>query len=145
LRAATDIRAGSFVKVEYLDPAAEGKPTFEIELRDAAGREWEFMCDARSGAIYEIEQEVDSAEHELFKRHAKVSEEQVRSAVLQLYPGEIEEVEYEIESDGQAVYELDVVDEAGTEFKIEVNAASGNIIEVSVEKWEIGEEVDERR
>jgi len=142
LRAASEIRSGDFVTVEYLDPAAQGKPSYEIEVRDSAGREWEFMCHARRGTIYEIEQEVGSAEHELFKRNAKVTEEQARSTVLQLYPGEIEEVEYEIKSNGDAVFEVDVVDEGGTEFKVEVDAANGEIIEVSVEKWEIGEESD---
>lgn len=144
LHAALQIQAGEFVKLEYLDPSAEGVPAYEIEVRNAAGREWEFMCNADTGAIFEIEQEADSADDPLFKKHAKVDLKAAKDAVLALYPGTIEEVEYEIEANGDASYEIDVVDANGTEFKVEVDAASGDIIEVSVEQWEIGEEPDEK-
>jgi hypothetical protein len=40
---------------------------------------------------------------------------------------------------------LDIVDDKGVETRVEVNAANGKIIEVSTEKWEIGEEADEKR
>ncbi len=145
LNAAKQIKSGDFVKLEYLSPSAEGRPTYEIEVRTDTGREWEFMCDASEGTIYEIEQEVDSADHALFKKHAKVNEAQARKTVLELYPGKIEEIEYEIESNGDASYEIDVVDEGGTEFKVEVDAASGKVIEVHIEQWEIGEEPQERK
>ena len=144
LASAQEIQAGEFIKLEYLNPSAEGEPAYEIELRAASGREWEFMCDAEDGTIFEIEQEAESADDPLFKAGMKVSLEDAKAAVMQLYPGEIEEVEYEIESNGDASYEMDVVTESGTEFKIEVDAATGKIIEVAVEQWEIGEEVDER-
>jgi uncharacterized membrane protein YkoI len=145
LNAASQIKSGDFVKVEYLNPSAEGRPTYEIEVRSADGHEWEFMCDANSGMIYEMEQEVDSADHALFKKHAKVSAAQAVETVQGLYPGKIEEIEYEIETNGDASYEIDFVDEGGTEFKVEVDAASGKVIEVHIEQWEIGEESDERQ
>ncbi|MEW8534224.1 MAG: PepSY domain-containing protein [Candidatus Thiodiazotropha endolucinida] len=145
LSAASQIKSGDFIKVEYLNPSAEGRPTYEIEVRTPKDQEWEFMCDASSGLIYEIEQEVDTADHSLFKKHAKISVKQASEAVLELYPGKIEEIEYEIEDNGDASYEIDVVDEAGTEFKVEVDAVSGKVIEVHVEKWEIGEESGERQ
>ncbi|MCG8489324.1 MAG: PepSY domain-containing protein [Chromatiales bacterium] len=145
LHAASQIKQGDFVKVEYLNPSAEGRPTYEIEVRTSSGREWEFMCDATSGMIYEMEQEVESAEDPLFSKHAKVTAKQASDTVLELYPGKIEEIEYEIETNGDASYEIDVVDEGGTEFKVEVDAASGKVIEVHVEQWEIGEEGDERQ
>lgn len=144
LAAAQEIRSGTFLKLEYLDPSAEGSPAYEIELRAADGREWEFMCDAARGTIFEIEQEAKSADDPLFKAGAKVSLDDAMETVLKLYPGEIEEIEYEIEANGDASYEMDVVDGGGTEFKIEVDAATGAIIEVAVEHWEIGEEADER-
>ncbi|MEW8525723.1 MAG: PepSY domain-containing protein [Candidatus Thiodiazotropha endolucinida] len=144
LHAANQIKQGDFVKVEYLNPSAEGIPTYEIEVRTSSGREWEFMCDANTGMIYEIEQEVGSAADPLFSKHAKVTAKQASDTVLGLYPGKIEEIEYEIETNGDASYEIDVVDEGGTEFKVEVDAASGKVIEVHVEQWEIGEEGDER-
>ena len=54
-------------------------------------------------------------------------------------------VEYELESNGNASYEINLVSADGTEFKIEVDAATGNIMEVPVEAWEIGQEANERR
>jgi len=144
LEAAQAIQAGDFLKLEYLDPSADGEPAYEIELRTAEGREWEFMCDAEDGTIFEIEQEASSVDDPLFKAGMKVTLEEAKQKVMSLYPGEVEEVEYEIEANGDASYEMDVVDGGGTEFKIEVDAATGEIIEVAVEHWEIGEESDER-
>jgi uncharacterized membrane protein YkoI len=145
LNAANEVVPGSFVKAEFLDPSAENIPAYEIEVRDAKGHEWELMCDARTGRIFEIEQEVDSADDPLFAGKATLTEAQAVEAALTVYPGTVEEVEFEIESDGSATYEIDVITENGKEFKIEVDAASGAIIEMSVERWEVGEEDSERR
>lgn len=144
LKAAKNVRDGAYVKVEYLKISPAGVPTYEIEIRDDAGTEWELMCNARTGDVYEIETEAASADDEAFAENAKISEKRARQTALDRYPGEIEEVEYEIEANGQPSYEIDIVDEGGTEFKVEVDAVSGDIIEVSVESWEIGEEPDER-
>jgi len=140
LTAVTEIRAGDFIKVEYLSFTDEGKSAFEIEIRDTDGRNWEFECDAGSGNIIEIEQEVDSADDPLFKRRMKVSEAEARDIALSLYPGTIKEVEYEIEANGQASYEFDIQDKYGIEFKVEVDASSGDIVEFQMEKWQIGEQ-----
>jgi len=140
LKAVKAIRAGSFVKVEYLGFADEGGSAYEIEIRDADGREWEFECDAMSSRIIEIEQEVESVNDPLFKKHMQVSESEARKIATELYPGTIEEVEYEIEANGAASYEFDIVDKYNVEFKIEVDASSGEIVEVQIEQWEIGEE-----
>jgi uncharacterized membrane protein YkoI len=78
----------------------------------------------------------------LFKKKMKVSEKEARKIATDLYHGTIEEVEYEIESHGQVSYEFDIVDKYGVEFKIEVDATSGDIVEVQIEKCEIGEEDD---
>lgn len=144
LAAASAVKAGDYVKVEFLSVSPRGVPTYEIEVRGNDGREWELMCDALSGTIYEIEQEARSAAEPLFQEQASVSEAEARAKALSLYPGTIEEVEYELESNGDASYEIDLVNGDGTEFKIEVDAGSGEIIEVSVEAWEIGQEAGER-
>jgi uncharacterized membrane protein YkoI len=103
------------------------------------------MCDARTGRIFEIEQEVDSADDPLFASKAKLTEAQAIEAALAVYPGTVEEVEFEIESNGAATYEIDLITENGKEYKIEVDAASGELIEMAVERWEIGEGASERR
>lgn len=136
-------KAGELIKLEKLNVA--GKPFYEFELRDANGFEWEFMCDVNSGKITEIESEVKSVNSQAFKRHMKVTEEDAAKIALKTYPGVIKEVEYEIEDNGDATYEFDIVNSKGVETKVEVDAATGKIIEVSTEEWEIGEEKDERR
>jgi len=136
-------KPATLVKLEKLN--VSGKPFYEFEVRDAQGTEWEFMCDAVSGAITETESEVTNAESELFKKHLKVPEKEAIAIALKVYPGTVQEVEYEIESNGDASYEIDIVSAKGVETKVEVNAADGKIIEVSTEDWEIGEEPDEKR
>ncbi len=144
LTAASAVKQGDFIKAEYLNVTTGGDPTYEIEVRDDQGTEWELMCSARTGDIYELETEADGADDPAFADAAKISEKEARKIATDRFPGTIEEVEYEIEASGDPSYEIDVVDEGGTEFKLEVDAVSGDIIEVSVEHWEIGEEPAEK-
>ena len=78
-----------FVKVEYLSAGQYDDFSFEIEARDTKGRQWEFMCEADDGNIYEIEQEATSADNPLFKRNVKITEQQARQIATSLYPGTI--------------------------------------------------------
>jgi uncharacterized membrane protein YkoI len=135
-------KKGDFVKLEKLN--VSGKPIYELEVRDAKGFEWEFMCDVNSGKIIETEGEVSSVNSRAFKSKMKVTEEDAAATALKAYPGVIEEVEYEIEENGNASYEFDIVNEKGVETKVEVDAATGKIIEESTEEWEIGEEDNEK-
>lgn len=136
-------KTGDLIKLEKLNAA--GKAVYEFELRDVNGFEWEFMCDVNSGKIFEVESEVNSVNSLAFKRKMKVTEEDAKAIALKAYPGVIQEVEYEIEENGDATYEFDIVNAKGVETKVEVDAATGKIIEVAIEEWEIGEEEDERR
>jgi len=136
-------KTGELVKLEKLN--ADGKAVYEFELEDANGFEWEFMCDVNSGKIIETESEVSSVNSLAFKNKMKVTEEDAKTIALKAYPGVIEEVEYEIEDNGDATYEFDIVNSKGVETKVEVDAATGKIIEVAIEEWEIGEEADEKR
>ncbi|MFU8789073.1 MAG: PepSY domain-containing protein [Methylobacter sp.] len=136
-------KTGTFIKLEKLDRA--GKPFYEFEIKDDKGVEWEFMCDANSGKITETEREVVNADDEAFKKKAKITEKEAIDIALKAHPGTVEEVEYEIEENGDASYEIDIVNDKGVETKVEVNAADSKIIEVSTEVWEIGEEADEKR
>mgnify|MGYP000143703479 FL=1 len=129
-------KTGELVKLEKLN--AEGKAVYEFELEDANGFEWEFMCDVNSGKIFETESEVSSVNSLAFKSKMKVTEEDAKAIALKAYPGVIEEVEYEIEANGDATYEFDIVNSKGVETKVEVDAATGKIIEVAIEEWEIG-------
>lgn len=136
-------KSGDLVKLEKLNVA--GKGAYELELRDNNRQEWEFICDADSGKLTERESEVADPNSQAFKKNVKVTEEDAAATALKANPGTIEEVEYEVEENGAASYEFDIVNDKGVETKIEVDAASGKIIETATEEWEIGEEADERR
>ncbi len=137
------VKDGDLVKLEALE--TNGKDVFSFELVDAEGQEWEFTCDVTTGKIIQQEGEVEAADAEAFAELAKIDEKKATEIVLAKFPGEIEEVEFEIKADGQPVYEFDVEGEGDVETKVEVSAVSGDIIEVSIEKWEIGLEEEERR
>lgn len=138
LHAALQAKTGNVVKVEY---KLEGKtPVYEFDIEAKDGTAWDVECDANSGKIVEIEQEVDSADHPLFKEKAKVSEADARKTALAAHPGEIIEVEYEIEKDGAASYEFDIKTKDGKEFKVEVDATTGKIVEAHQEFYQIGKE-----
>lgn len=139
LEAAAGVRSGTFVKVESIE--FEKKPVYEIEIRNGNGLEHELMCDAGSGKIIEIETEVRSPSDPKF--NAKIDLKSAIGIAQERFSGKVEEIEYEIEEDGQPTYEIDLVDTQGREMKIEVDAISGKIIEESVEKWQIGEEPEE--
>lgn len=136
-------KAGDLIKLEKLNVA--GKGVYELEVVDANRVEWEFMCDADSGKITERETEVADPNSQAFKKNVKVTLEDAIAIAVKAYPGTVQEVEYEVEENGNSSYEIDIVDDKGVETKVEVDAATGNIIETAIEEWEIGKEADERR
>lgn len=136
-------KSGSILKLEKLNMS--GKSVYEIEVADVNRDEWEFLCEADTGKIIEKESEVTDAKSEAFKKNMKVSEKDAAATALKAYPGKIEEVEYEIEENGGSSYEFDILSDKGIETKVEVDAATGKIIETAVEEWEAGEEAEERR
>jgi len=143
LEAASAIKEGYYAKLEYLTLTERGVRTYEIEIHDRDGVEWELMCDIGTGTIYEIEREAASASDPLFKKRMKVDEATAGRTALELYPGKIVHTEYEIEADGAATYEFDIADRPGTTYKVEVDATTGEIVEVSIERWDIGREAHE--
>jgi uncharacterized membrane protein YkoI len=91
-----------------------------------------------TGEIVEIEQEVDHPNHPLFKKNVKVNEREARKTALARFPGKIIEVEYEIEADGRSSYEFDIDTIDGREIKLEIDATSGEIVEINEERWQVG-------
>ncbi len=143
IEAARLARPGDITKLEVLEAA--GRRVYEIEVRDAAGAEWELMCDGQDGAIFETESEAASEDAPEFEKSARISEQQAIAAALKARPGEVVEIEYEIESDGAATFEIDIVGADGGETKIEIDAATGEVIETWQERWQIGAEAGESR
>jgi len=137
MAAALDARPGDVVKVEFKNE--EGAHMYEFDIRGTDGSDWDVECNAHRGLVSEIEREVDNVNHPLFKAKAKISEAEAREIALAIYPGEITEVEYEIEPTGAASYEFDIDTTINDqEMKVEVDATSGEIVEANQEIWQIG-------
>jgi uncharacterized membrane protein YkoI len=137
LQAALAKRAGEVEKLEF--KLKDGTPVYEIEIVDRDDAEWEYECDANSGKIIGEEREVASASIPLFQNKAKITDEAARKTVLDAHPlGEIITTEYEIKTDGPAVYEFDVKTKDGKKVKVEVDAAGGKIVESSQHIYQIG-------
>lgn len=128
---------GEIVKLEY--QVEDKMPIYEFDIETADGKAWEVECSVKTGEITEVEEEVEFDDPR-FSSQAKVSIEKARAIALAKYPGRIVEVEYELESDGKASYEIDILEADKEEIKVEVDAATGKIVEVGYESYQIGEE-----
>ena len=137
VKADLDKHEGKVVKLEM--KSENKKPTYEFDIESADGTAWDVECDVKSSKIIEIEQEV-KADDAKFKALAKVSEADAKATALAAHPGTVAELEYELESDGKASYEFDITEADGEEVKIEVDAATGKIVETHYEVYQIGQE-----
>jgi uncharacterized membrane protein YkoI len=138
LHAVTSIRPGKFHKVEYLSVTDEHQSAYEIEVKPVGGRSWEFECGTQGAVILEMQQQVDSPADSLFKAGMKLDQQQAIAIATRVYPGEVEEIQYELDVHGAPRYELDIVDADSIRLKVEVSAVTGKIEEVQVELWQIG-------
>jgi uncharacterized membrane protein YkoI len=138
LKAALKERAGTVMKVEL--KLERGVPTYAFDIASPEGTAWEVECDGRNGKITEIEEEVKAPSEAKFVARMKVSEEEARRTALEKHPGQVIEIDYEIEPDGAASYEFDIVTADGKEYKVEVDATSGKIVEDNEEIYQIGNE-----
>lgn len=137
VKAALTKKEGTIVKTEFKSENKKGVYEFDIETAD--GKAWDVECDAKSGKVTEIEEEV-KADDSRFKALAKVSEADAKATALAAHPGKVLEVEYELEPDGKASYEFDILEADNEEIKVEVDATTGKIVEVSYEEYQIGKE-----
>ena len=138
MKAALAKHDGEVTKLEL--KIERGTPTYEFEILAKDGKSWELECDANKGKITEEEQEVSNADDPLFKEKAKFTLDQAKEIALKAAPGKVVEVEYEIESNGNASYEFDIKTDKG-EVKLEVDATSGKIVEdKQSEIYQIGKE-----
>lgn len=137
VKAALTKHDGKIVKVEYKSEKKTGVYEFDIETPD--GKAWDIECDAKTSKITEVEEEV-KADDAKFKALAKVSEADAKATALAAHPGSVVEIEYELEPDGKASYEFDILEADGEEIKVEVDATTGKIVEVSYENYQIGQE-----
>jgi uncharacterized membrane protein YkoI len=137
VKAALTKHEGTIVKTEFKSEKKTGVYEFDIESAD--GTAWDIECDAKTGKITEIEEEV-KIDDTRFKALAKVSEADAKATALAAHPGTVTEVEYELEPDGKASYEFDILEADKEEIKVEVDATTGKIVEVSYEEYQVGKE-----
>ena len=136
LQAALDVFGGEALNVEY--KFEDGAPVYDFDILAPDGVRWEVEVGAENAMIREIEREVGKTDP-MFAGRAAISEDDARAAALAMFPGEVESVEYGVETDGTAVYEFDIVLAGGGEMNVEIDAATGAVVEANPELWEIGE------
>lgn len=137
VKAALIKHEGIIAKVEFKSEKKRGVYEFDIESAD--GSAWDIECDAQTGKVTEVEEEV-KADDARFKALAKVTEADAKATALAAHPGTLAEIEYELEADGKASYEIDITEADKEEIKVEVDASTGKIEEVSYEEYQIGKE-----
>lgn len=137
VKAALSKHDGKIVKVEL--KSEKKTPVYEFDIESKDGTAWDVECDVKTSKITEIEQEV-KADDAKFKAAAKVSEADAKATALKAHPGTVVETEYEIEDDGKATYEFDILEADNEEVKVEVDAATGKIVEVDYEVYQVGQE-----
>lgn len=80
-----------------------------------------------------LQAESDSERARLLKQQGKILPlEQVIAAAMAVKPGQILETELE-EDDGRFVYELEILDEAGQVWELELDAVTAELIELDNE------------
>lgn len=137
VKAALNKHDGKIVKVEL--KSEKKTPIYEFDIESADGTAWDVECDVKTSKITEIEQEV-KADNAKFKAAAKVTEADAKATALKSHPGTVVETEYELEADGKASYEFDIMEADKEEVKVEVDATTGKIVEVDYEVYQIGQE-----
>lgn len=135
---ALQLRPGQIVKVEF--KIEYDMQVYEFDIRDQNNQDWEIECAAATGEIVEIEEEVYGVSAPRFAEQMTIGYNEAKQKALALYPGEMLEMEYEIEEDGVPVYEFDIQQANGEIIKIEINAMSGEPHDLSRELWQIGYE-----
>ena len=135
VKAALSKHDGKIVKLEM--KSEQKVAMYEFDIESADGTAWDIECDVKTGKVTEVEQEV-KADDAKFVALAKVTEADAKATALAAHPGNLVETEYGLEPNGKASYEFDIEEADGEEIKVEVDAGTGKIVEVSYEVYQIG-------
>ena len=116
-----------------------GRLIYEFDVKTKDGREVEVECDARKHTLHDDEVELKKGDKK-FTAASKISESEAEKIALQKYNGKIVDREYSMEN-GKPMYEFDIyVAKKGHEYEVEVDAVTGEIVEVEMELYDIGSE-----
>jgi uncharacterized membrane protein YkoI len=135
--AALEVQPGEAVEVEL--ELEDGAPRYDFEIVDADGRKAEVECDAMTGKIVEVEWEGDNMDVDAFLERATVTPSQARKIALRRVPGKVVDMSLETSSAGQISYEFEVLTRDGEEVDVEVDAISGEVVEVERDIYELGD------
>jgi uncharacterized membrane protein YkoI len=130
---------GDVITAEFL--ASEGVPFYEFEIRVKDKTVWNVECNALTGYILEFSRHV-KVDDPLFKSKAKISQKEAEKIALTFVPGKVDRREIYVEDSGKPIFEFDINASHGGEFKVEIEADTGNIHAVEPEYWEIGDYSD---
>ena len=112
---------------------------YEFDIKTKDGREVEIECDARKHTLHDFEVEYKKGD-KVFTIAAKISESEAEKIALEKYDGKVVDREYSIEN-GNPAYEFDIyVAKKGHEYEVEDDALTGEILEVEMELYDIGNE-----
>ena len=110
---------------------------YEFDVKTKDGKEIEIECDAKKHTLHDYEVELKKGNKE-FAAAAKISENEAEKIALKEYNGKVVDREYAMEN-GKPVYEFDIyVAKKGHEYEVEVDAVTGEILEVEKELYDIG-------
>ncbi|MFT3721442.1 PepSY domain-containing protein [Pseudorhodoferax sp.] len=110
--------AGPVVEIE-LERWADRRQVYEIRVPMDDGRLREMVVDAQTGKVLHL----DSVRFAGAQKLRPVAE--VLDTVLARYPGQVTEVEIEIDAQGRRYYEVEVRTEDGRLLELHVDAATG--------------------
>lgn len=112
---------------------------YEFDIMTKDGNEVEVECDARKHTLHDFEIEYKKGD-KTFTEAAKISESEAEKIALEKHNGKVVDREYSIEN-GNPSYEFDIyVAKKGHEYEVEVDAVTGEILEVEMELYDIGSE-----
>jgi uncharacterized membrane protein YkoI len=112
---------------------------YEFDGTAPDGSKWRAECDGVTLKVSETEREVEATDPE-FSRQAKVDEATARGMSVSGFPGEVVATRHIVESDGAAVYEFDIAMGRGVLVRVEVDAATGALVEVNPVLWTMSAE-----
>jgi len=123
--------------VSLASEVEDGKKQYELDIKGNDGRNWEVECNAKTGKINRVEQEI-SPNDAAFKSKAKIRLDQAIKSALDKYPGHIVNIEYDLEDDGEISYEFMIETVDGKAIEIEVDAVNGKLAGFETVNYRIG-------
>tara|TARA_E500000178_G_scaffold336711_1_gene375012 strand:+ start:4588 stop:5127 length:540 start_codon:yes stop_codon:yes gene_type:complete len=114
---------------------------FDVFVKDKENpknsKEIEVECDPVTLKLTDIEEEVNPSDPRFIKA-VKLTKEDAEKAALAAVSGIVVDREFSIE-DGKPLFEFDIFDKkTGKEVEVEVDGASGRVIEKEIEFFEVG-------